>query len=244
MSKQHNRDSNVNLTILMPCLNEEENIAFCINEAKTYLKSIRDRFGHTGEVLVVDNNSTDRSAYIAKECGARVISETRRGYGRALRTGLHKARGSVIIFGDCDSTYDFGNLDSLYLPLAENRVDFVTGNRMGKDECGKPTMEAGAMSLSHKLGVPFLSWCGRVKFGVRITDFHCGIRGIRKDAVRRCHYRTTGMEFATEMIAEAKRRGLRIAEAPVPLRVSKVKRREKLRTVRDGLRHLSYIVRA
>lgn len=244
MSKHHNHKTQLDLTILMPCLNEEENIAFCINEANTYLTSIFDRFGHTGEILIVDNNSTDRSASIAKECGARVISERRMGYGRALRTGLHKARGSVIIFGDCDSTYDFKNLDSLYLPLAENRVDFITGNRLGKDKNGSPTMEPGAMSLSHRLGVPFLSWCGRVKFGVRITDFHCGIRGIRKEAVGRCHYRTTGMEFATEMIAEAKRRGLRIEEAAVPLRVSKVKRREKLRTVRDGLRHLSYIVRA
>lgn len=244
MSKQHNHENNIDLTILMPCLNEEENIAFCINEAKTYLASINDRLGHIGEIMIVDNNSTDRSAYIAKECGACVVTELRPGYGRALRTGLHKAHGSVIIFGDCDSTYDFGNLDPIYLPLAENRADFVMGNRLGKDESGKPTMEPGAMSFSHKFGVPFLSWCGRVKFRVRITDFHCGIRGIRKDAVRKCHYRTTGMEFATEMIAEAKKRDLRMEEAAVPLRVSKVKRTEKLRTVRDGFRHLLYIMRA
>ena len=244
MCKQYTHEKNIDLTILMPCLNEEENIAFCIKEAETYLASIRDRFRHTGEILIVDNNSTDRSASIAKKCGARVVAETRPGYGRALRTGLRKARGSVIIFGDCDSTYDFGNLDPLYLPLSENRADFVTGNRLGRDESGNPTMELGAMSFSHRLGVPFLSWCGRVKFGVRITDFHCGIRGIRKDAARKCRYRTTGMEFATEMIAEAKRRDLRIGEAPVPLRVSRVKRTEKLRTVRDGFRHLLYILRA
>ena len=243
MSKQNIHISHVNLTVLMPCLNEEENIAYCINEAKAYLSSINDRFGHTGEILIVDNNSTDHSADIAEKCGARVVKELRPGYGRALRTGLRKAFGSVIIFGDCDSTYDFSNLDPIYLPLAENRVDFVTGNRLGKDENGKPMMEQGAMSFSHKLGVPFLSWCGRVKYGVRIKDFHCGIRGIRKDAVDRCRFRTTGMEFATEMIAEAKKRELRIEEVAVPLRVSKVKRKEKLRTVRDGFRHLLFIMR-
>lgn len=244
MSRQNDRENRVDLTILMPCLNEEENIAYCINEAKSYLSSVLIRFGHIGEILIVDNNSTDRSSYIAKECGARVVAETRPGYGRALRTGLRRARGSVIILGDCDSTYDFGNLDSIYLPLAENRADLVIGNRLGMNEGGIPTMEPGAMSLSHKIGVPFLSWCGRVKFGVRVTDFHCGIRGIRKDAVRKCCYRTTGMEFATEMIAEAKKRGLRMEETEVALRVSKVERKEKLRTVRDGFRHLWYIIKA
>ena len=244
MERKNKQEKQLNLTILMPCLNEEENIAFSIKQAQSYLDSIKDRYGHTGEVLIVDNNSTDRSAAIAKENGARVVAESRPGYGRALRTGLRKAHGAVIIFGDCDSTYDFANLDAIYLPLSENRADFVMGNRFGKDENGKPMMEAGAMSFSHKLGVPFLSWCGRVKFGVQITDFHCGIRGIRKDAVRKCRFRTTGMEFATEMIAEANRSKLRIQEVPVPLRVSKVKRREKIRTIRDGFRHLWYIVRA
>ena len=160
----------------------------------------------TGEVLVVDNDSTDRSAEIAASYGARVISEHRRGYGRALRTGLAAAKGDVIIFGDCDSTYDFSNLDPIYRPLAENKVDFMMGNRFGG------LMEEGAMSWSHKLSVPFLSICGRIKFRVAIKDFHCGIRGIRKDALRKCTFKTTGMEFATEMIAEASRKGLRIGE--------------------------------
>lgn len=228
----------LNLTILMPCLNEEENIAFCVNEAQSYLISIRDRFGHTGEVLIVDNNSTDRSAAIAKECCARVVPEPHLGYGRALRTGLRKAHGEVIIFGDCDSTYDFSDLDPIYLPLAENKYDFITGDRFGGQ------MEGNAMSFSHRIGVPFLSWCGRVKFGVKIHDWHCGIRGIRKDVVKKCRFRTTGMEFATEMIAEAAREGLRITEVSVPLRAARVKRTEKLRTVRDGLRHLWYIITA
>lgn len=237
MSTQNKFESKVNLTILMPCLNEEANIAFSVQQAQSYLTSISDRFNHTGEILIVDNNSTDNSAAIAKDCGARVVSEPRPGYGRALRTGLLKARGEVIIFGDCDSTYDFSNLDPIYKPLFENKYDFVTGDRFAGQ------MEDGAMSWSHKLGVPFLSWCGRVKFGVKIHDWHCGIRGIRKDALRKCHFRTTGMEFATEMIAEVNRKGLRIGEVSVPLRKARTERKEKLRTIRDGFRHLGYIVR-
>lgn len=222
----------------MPCLNEEENIAFSIRQAQSYLSSINDRLNQIGEILIVDNNSTDRSAAIAKECGARVVSEPHPGYGRALRTGLRKAYGSVIIFGDCDSTYDFANLDPIYLLLTENKYDFVTGDRFTGQ------MEDGAMSWSHKLGVPFLSWCGRVKFGVKIHDWHCGIRGIRRDALEKCEFRATGMEFATEMIAEVSRKKLRIGEVSVPLKKAKEERTEKLRTIRDGFRHLWYIMRA
>ena len=223
----------VNLTILMPCLNEEENIAFCIEQAQFYLR----KQNLNGEILVVDNNSTDRSAKIAEESGARVIKENRRGYGRALRTGLENAEGNVIIFGDCDSTYDFLHLDPIYLPLAENRLDFVSGDRFAG------LMEDGAMSMSHKLGVPFLSWLGRMKFNVELHDWHCGIRGIRKDALKKLELKTEGMEFATEMIAEASRKGLRIGETSVPLRKARKEREEKLRTVRDGLRHLWYIIK-
>ncbi len=226
--------NNLKLTILMPCLNEEENIAFCVEQAKEYLVS----HNLWGEILVVDNGSTDRSSDIAVAHGATVVREWRRGYGRALRTGLKAAKGEVIIFGDCDSTYDFLNLDPMYLPLAENRVDFVTGDRFAGE------MEKGAMSFSHRLGVPFLSFCGRVKFRVKIHDFHCGIRGIRKDALEKLELKTEGMEFATEMIAEAAGKGLRIGEVPVPLRRSRCERQEKLRTIRDGFRHLWYILGA
>ena len=226
--------SQCDLTILMPCLNEEANIAATIEEAKKYL----NRREITSEILIVDNGSTDRSAEIASIHGASVINEHRRGYGRALRTGLATANGEVVIFGDCDSTYDFANLDPLYQPLAENKVDFMTGDRFGGQ------MEDGAMSWSHKLGVPFLSWCGRIKFGIKIHDWHCGIRGIRKDALEKLNLKTDGMEFATEMIAEASRKGLRIGEVSVPLKRAQNERQEKLRTIRDGFRHLWYIVRA
>lgn len=224
----------LNITILMPCLNEESNIAFCIEQAQAYIYFR----GLSGEILVVDNDSTDRSAEYATAHGATVFTERQRGYGRALRTGLAAAKGEVIIFGDCDSTYDFANLDPLYQPLTDNKVDFMTGDRFSGQ------MEEGAMSWSHKLGVPFLSWCGRMKFGVKIHDWHCGIRGIRKDALQKLNLQTDGMEFATEMIAEASRKGLRIGEVSVPLKRAQNERQEKLRTIRDGFRHLWYIVRA
>ena len=226
-------DAQFDLTILMPCLNEEANIAFCIGQAQNYIAS----HNLSGEILVVDNNSKDKSAEIAASLGATVITEPHRGYGRALRTGLSAATGEVIIFGDCDSTYDFSHLDQFYLPLSTNQCDFITGDRFAGQ------MEKGAMSLSHKLGVPFLSWCGRMKFGVKIHDWHCGIRGIRKDALVKCSFKTDGMEFATEMIAEVSRKGLRIGEVNVPLRKSRNERQEKLRTIRDGFRHLGYILR-
>lgn len=222
------------LTVLMPCLNEEANIGATIEEAQSYLKHEDIK----AEILVVDNGSTDRSAEIATEHGATVIKEPRRGYGRALRTGLEAAQGDVIIFGDCDSTYDFSNLEPIYRPLTENKVDFMIGNRFGG------LMEKGAMSWSHKLGVPFLSICGRIKFHVAIKDFHCGIRGIRKDALQKCTFKTTGMEFATEMIAEVSRKKLRIGEVSVPLKKAQNERQVKLRTIRDGFRHLWYIIRA
>ena len=230
--------NNLNLTILMPCLNEEENIEFSIRKAQSYLSSIKERFACNGEILIVDNNSTDHSVVIAKECGACVVTESHPGYGCALRTGLRQARGEVIIFGDCDSTYDFSNLDPIYLPLMENKYDFITGDRFGGQ------MEDGAMSFTHKLGVPFLSWCGRVKFGVNIRDWHCGIRGITRSALEKMSFKCDGMEFATEMIAEAGRKGLRIGEVSVPLRKAQYARTEKLRTIRDGVRHLWYIIKA
>ena len=234
MSTQHKYDVQIDLTILMPCLNEEGNIGYCIDEAKEYL----EKRNISGEILIIDNASTDRSAEIAEAHGARVMYESRPGYGQALRRGLKEAYGNVIIFGDCDSTYDFSNLDDLYQPLSRNEFDFVTGDRFAGQ------MEAGAMSWSHRLGVPFLSWCGRVKFHVRIHDWHCGIRGIRRDALRKCQFQTTGMEFATEMIAEAARNSLRINEVSVPLKKAQNERTEKLRTIRDGFRHLWYIMRA
>ncbi len=222
------------LSVVMPCLNEEANLAFCVRQAQAYLAER----GLNGEILVVDNGSTDRSAAIAASCGAVVVSEPRRGYGRALRTGLERSSGDVIILGDCDSTYDFRRLDPLYRPLAEGRADMMIGNRFAGQ------MERGAMPLLHRLGVPLLSLCGRLRWHVRIRDFHCGLRGLSHSALERLELRTDGMEFATELIAEAARKSLRIGEVPVPLRKSRYARKPKLRTFRDGFRHLRYILKS
>ena len=219
----------LDLTILMPCCNEESTIRYCIEEAQTYLIASDLQ----GEVLVVDNNSTDRSAAIAASLGARVVPESVPGYGSALRPGIAEAAGRVIIFADSDTTYDFAHLDPLYRPLAEGRFDMMVGIRR---------IQPGAMSLSHILGVRFLSALARWRFHTDVRDFHCGIRGITREAASRCTWTCPGMEFATEMIAEAVRVGLRIGQTEVPLRKCQdAKRKPKLRTIRDGLRHLRFI---
>lgn len=214
----------------MPCLNEARTIGACIEEAKGFIKSA----GLNAEIIVVDNNSTDDSAKIAKEMGARVIFEKKPGYGNALRAGLAKAKGRVIIMGDCDLTYDFSNLHEMYDLLQKN--DVVIGDRF------KGGIERGAMPLSHHVGVRGLSLMGRMRYGTDVEDFHCGLRGIRNDALGKVNYKTTGMEFATEMIAEAVRNDLVIAQTPVALRNSVKGRRPKLNTIRDGFRHLNYII--
>ena len=217
----------------MPCLNEEANIACVIDQARAWMTA----GGVSGEILVVDNGSTDGSVKTAKGHGAKVISEDQKGYGHALRKGLGEAQGEVIIFGDADGTYDLGDLDQLYEPLSQNEYDLVIGNRFA----GK--MEKGAMSASHRIGVRVLSWLAGKRFAIHVHDYHCGIRGIRKDALERCSFHTGGMEFATEMIAEAGRQKLRIKEVSVPLKLSRFERQAKLRPVRDGFRHLAYIIR-
>ena len=222
----------VDLTILMPCLNEADAVAACVREAQGYLQ----RGGLTGEVLVVDNGSTDGSAQIARECGARVVREERRGYGRALRTGLSTAEGRLIVLGDCDTTYDFSALDELVGLLASGTCDLVVGDRFAGG------VERGAMPLSHHVGVKALSALARWRYRCDVRDFHCGLRGITKNAADRLPFTADGMEFATEMIAVAAARGLRMGQVPVKLRCCAARRQSKLRTVPDGFRHLRYIM--
>ena len=187
--------------------------------------------------MVVDNGSTDRSAEIARQHGARVVSEPRRGYGRALRTGIAASRGRAIVMGDCDTTYDFRHMERLVFPLLENQFDVMIGNRFAGE------MEPGAMPWLHRLGVPLLSACGRWRWHTDVRDFHCGLRGLTRRAAERMEWETDGMEFATELIAEAVRKGLRIGQTSVPLRRCAVPGRQpKLRTFADGLRHFRYIM--
>lgn len=223
-------NSRVDLSVVMPCLNEEATIGDCIDEALGFFQDA----GLNGEVIIVDNNCTDDSPKIAKKKGAVVVKEAQPGYGSALRAGLKAARGERIIMGDCDLTYNFAKLGDIYDGLA--LCDVVIGDRF------KGGIQRRAMPLSHHIGVRGLSWIARKKYKTDVYDFHCGLRGIRKDSLKNMDYKTTGMEFATEMIAEATRKGAKIGQVPVELRRGVKGRKPKLRTVRDGFRHLRYIL--
>ncbi len=226
-------DSELDLSIVMPCLNEEHTVGFCIDEAKRFISA----HGLNAEMIIVDNASSDNSADTAAKHGALVVCEQRRGYGRAIRTGLEHARGNVIIFGDCDTTYDFLHLEEFYFPLERGEYDVIIGDRFAGG------IEKGAMPFSHRIGVPFLSWCGRIKLHTPVRDFHCGLRALTRAAVRNTVFHTDGMEFATEMIAQCALKGLRIGQTPTVLRKCRFEHHSKLKPFRDGFRHLKYIIR-
>lgn len=218
------------LTILMPCLNEEHTVAICVTQALQYMQERHI----SGEVLVVDNRSEDASAKVAAKAGARVVICEQRGYGSALLCGIRQAYGTYVIMGDCDCSYDFSALDDYMLQL-RNGAELVMGNRFA----GR--MEKGAMPLSHRFGVPILSWLGRVRFSTNIKDFHCGLRGVNRESMLKLGLKTSGMEFATEMIGRAAQAGLKIAQVPIVLHKDQRKTPPHLRTIRDGIRHVRYI---
>ena len=220
------------LTILMPCLNEAATVAGCVREAMAYLKS----HGITGEVLIADNRSSDDSQKLAAAAGARVITVPEKGYGNAIRGGISAAKGRYIIIGDCDGSYDFSNLD----PILEKLRDgwhLVVGNRFSGG------IAPGAMPVSHRyLGVPLLSWLGRCRFGVDISDFHSGLRGALRDAALAACLQSSGMEFSTEIIGRFADAGFRICQVPVKLREDLRQGPGHLRTIPDGFRHLMLIL--
>lgn len=231
--KQEKKIEAYQLTILMPCLNEAANIGYALDAAQAFLQHSHIH----GELLVVDNGSTDESVSIAKAHGARVITEPLKGYGMALRTGMKHAQGTYIIMGDCDSTYDFSDLMP-FVEQLQNGYDFVIGNRFAGG------IAKGAMPFSHRyFGVPFLSWLGRLRYQVAITDFHCGLRGFRADLAKTFSFQTTGMEFATELIAQFAKANARIIEVPTTLSVSVSPRKTHLKTIKDGIRHLLFMLK-
>lgn len=220
------------LTILMPCLNEAETLATCIEKARHFL----DRAGIVGEVLISDNGSTDGSQAIAETHGARVVTAAQRGYGAALATGIADARGRFVIMGDADDSYDFANLDA-FVEALRNGADLVMGNRFAGG------IAPGAMPWHHRyIGNPILSFLGRLFFKTPIRDFHCGLRGFRRDAIRDLNLRTTGMEFASEMVVKATLSQLVVREVPTTLKPDGRSRRPHLRSFRDGWRHLRFLL--
>ena len=220
------------LTILMPCLNEAETIATCVRKAKSYI----DSRGIAGEVVVADNGSTDGSQALARACGARILSIPAKGYGAALMGGIQAAGGRFIIMGDSDDSYDFSALDPFMEKLRAG-YDLVMGNRfMGG-------IKPRAMPPLHRyLGNPVLTGIGRLFFRSPSGDFHCGLRGFRRDAVLSLALTSTGMEFASEMIVKATLRKLQITEVPTTLSPDGRSRAPHLRSWRDGWRHLRFLL--
>jgi len=220
------------LTILMPCLNEALTVETCIRKARGYL----DKRGIAGEVLIADNGSTDGSQLIAQSAGARVIQIDTKGYGAALIGGITAANGDFVIMGDADDSYDFTDLDA-FVERLRSGVKLVIGNRF------KGGIRPGAMPLLNRyLGNPALSLIGRTLFSSPVGDFHCGMRGFERRAILALHLRASGMEFASEMVVKASLAQLTIAEVPTTLSPDGRGREPHLRPWRDGWRHLRFML--
>lgn len=220
------------LTILMPCLNEAETLEVCIQKAQTFLKENNV----DGEVLIADNGSTDGSQEIATRNGARVVNVESKGYGAALIGGCNAAEGKYVIMGDADDSYDFLNLMPFLEKLREG-YDLVMGNRF------RGGIEPGAMPPLHKyIGNPVLSFIGRVFYPSKIKDFHCGLRGYNRDRMRELDLRTTGMEYASEMVVQCTLNHYSMIEVPTTLKKDGRSRAPHLRSFRDGWRHLKFLL--
>ena len=219
------------VSIVMPCLNEAETLEQCIRDAQQGLLSAHC----DGEVIVADNGSTDGSLLIAERCGARVERVPLRGYGAALFFGIRSARGQFVIMGDSDQSYDFSHL-APFIDRLRGGDDLVMGNRF------RGGIDRDAMPFKNRyLGNPTLSAIGRLFFRAPIRDFHCGLRAFTKSAFDRMDLRTTGMEFASEMVIKATLLGMRVSEVPTTLRRDGRSRPPHLRPWRDGWRHLRYM---
>ncbi len=222
----------IELTILMPCLNEAETLEACIAKAQSFLA----RSGISGEVLIADNGSSDGSQSIARKAGARVVDVPEKGYGAALMGGIEAARGRYVIMGDADDSYDFENLGAFVERLRTGDA-LVMGNRFAGG------IAPGAMPWHHRyIGNPVLSFLGRLFFKTRASDFHCGLRGFDRAAILGLNLRTTGMEFASEMLVKATLSGLRVSEVPTTLKPDGRSRAPHLRSFRDGWRHLRFLL--
>jgi len=226
------RDVKLQLSVVIPCLDESETVGVCVAKARSWMR----RRGVKGEVVVADNGSRDGSRQAAAAAGARVVEVETQGYGRALMGGIQAARGRWIIMGDADDSYDFSSLDGFWRELTGGS-DLVMGNRF------QGGIRPRAMPPLHRyLGNPVLSWLGRIFFRSPVRDFHCGLRGFRRDAILALGLRSSGMEFASEMVVKATLAGLQVSEVPTTLDPDGRSRPPHLRTWRDGFRHLQFLL--
>ena len=219
------------LSVVMPCLNEARTLARCIEKAKAAIKEMKV----DGEIIVADNGSEDGSVRIAESLGARVVHQPKRGYGNACRAGIEAARGRCIIMGDADDTYDFGEIPR-FVRMLEEGYDLVMGSR------SRGEILPGAMSWSHMVGNLFLTGVLNLLFGAGISDANCGMRAFRREAYERMGLRSEGMEFASEMVIAAVKRDMRIGEVPIRYYPRDERSSSKLRTLRDGWRHLRFML--
>ncbi len=224
--------SELELTVVLPCLNEARTVGACVHEAREAMLQA----GIAGEVVIADNGSTDGSQAIAEKEGARIVPVKEKGYGHALRGGIAAARGRYLIMGDADQSYDFSHLPR-FVEKLRTGDDLVMGNRF------QGGVQPGAMPWKNRyIGNPVLTFIGRLFFQTSIGDFHCGLRGFSAEAYRRMNLRTTGMEFASEMVIKAVMLGLRVSEVPTVLRPDGRDRPPHLRPWRDGWRHLRFML--
>jgi glycosyltransferase involved in cell wall biosynthesis len=221
------------VSIIMPCLDEEATVGRCVRKARDWFAQA----GVTGEVIVVDNGSSDQSRVLALAAGARVVDEERRGYGAALMRGISEARGEYIVMGDCDDTYDFSDISELVQPLRDG-ADLVVGDRYAG-------IQPGAMTWSHRyVGTPAISFILRMFTGAKLRDSQCGLRAFTRNAYERMGNGSEGMEFASEMILKATRRRMHVVEVPIKYYPRDEESEAKLRTFRDGWRHLRFLLLA
>ncbi|MFP4118544.1 MAG: glycosyltransferase family 2 protein [Candidatus Woesearchaeota archaeon] len=223
--------NDTDVSILIPCLDEEQTIARCVKQASESAKELDANY----EVIVIDNNSTDGSARKAREAGARVVFEEKKGYGNAYKKGIREAKGRFVFMGDGDGTYDFKELKRFYKHLEQEKLDMVIGNRF------KYELEKGVMPGLHKhIGNPLLSGLTRMLFKSKVRDVHCGMRLIRREELERMELASPGMEFATEMVIKAAKRKLNIGELPIRYKARETP--SKLDSFNDGWRHLRFML--